>query len=61
MHEIVKTYLSQHRYDHCIRVSGLAVELARFYASNVDFAKTAGLIHDIAKELSPKILQEKLL
>ena len=61
MHEKVKTYLSQDRYDHCVRVSDLGVELARFYACNVDYAKTAGLIHDIAKELSPTLLQEKLL
>lgn len=61
MHEIIKTYLSQHRYDHCVRVSNLAVQLASFYNSNIDFANTAGLIHDIAKELSPNILQENFL
>ena len=61
MHKILKVYLSQSRYDHSVRVSDLSVDLSRFYACNVDFAKTAGLIHDIAKELSPKILQEKFL
>lgn len=52
---IYKKYLREHlskkRYTHSINVAGAAVELARKYGADADKAYTAGLLHDIAKEL----------
>ena len=52
---IYKKYLREHlskkRYTHSLNVAGAAVELARKYGGDADKAYTAGLLHDIAKEL----------
>ena len=52
---IYKKYLREHlskkRYTHSLNVAAAAVELARKYDGDTDKAYTAGLLHDIAKEL----------
>ena len=52
---IYKKYLREHlskkRYTHSLNVAAAAVELARKYSGDSDRAYTAGLLHDIAKEL----------
>lgn len=52
---IYKKYLREHlskkRYTHSLNVANSAVELARKYGGDSDKAYTAGLLHDIAKEL----------
>lgn len=52
---IYKKYLREHlskkRYTHSLNVAASAVELAKKYGGDTDKAYTAGLLHDIAKEL----------
>jgi len=52
---IYKKYLREHlskkRYTHSLNVAASAVELAKKYDCDSDKAYTAGLLHDIAKEL----------
>lgn len=43
--------LSKKRYTHCVNVANASVELAKRYGANTDKAYTAGLLHDVAKEL----------
>lgn len=57
--------LSDHRYQHCVRTSQRAKELAQMNHGDVEKAQIAGLIHDYAKERSDDefrqmIYQEKL-
>ena len=61
----VHSKLSDHRYEHCVRTSQRAVELAKLNNYDTDKAAIAGLVHDYAKERSDKdfiamIKQEKL-
>lgn len=49
--------LSEKRYIHSIGVMEMAVELAKLYNANVETARIAGLLHDIAKEMTS---EEKL-
>ena len=48
---ILKTLLSEHRYDHSLRVSHEAYLLAQHYHVDLDKVALAGLIHDAAKEI----------
>ncbi len=48
----MKSILKQSRFEHCLRVSQLAGELAEKYGEDVEKAKTAGLFHDIKKHVS---------
>lgn len=48
----LKENLSEKRYTHSIGVMNMAVELATFYNADVETAKIAGLLHDIAKEMT---------
>lgn len=57
--------LSDYRYQHCVRTSQRAKELAQMNHGDVEKAQIAGLIHDYAKERSDDefrqmIYQEKL-
>lgn len=47
----LKENLSKKRYNHSVNVANAAVDLARRYGGNTDKAYTAGLLHDIAKEM----------
>ena len=49
--KILKSKLSEKRYNHCINVSKKAVELSLKYGVNEQHAMIAGLLHDITKEL----------
>lgn len=53
----LKNILSEKRYLHSIGTMKSAEELAKYYRVNVETAKIAGLIHDIAKEMTD---EEKL-
>ena len=43
--------LKEKRYNHCLNVAQSAKELARIYGADEQKAYTAGLLHDITKEL----------
>lgn len=47
---ILKSKLTQKRYEHCLNVSKKAVYLAKKYGADVNKAKIAGLLHDITKQ-----------
>lgn len=53
----LKENLSEKRYIHSIGVMEMAEELAKLYNADVETAKVAGLLHDIAKEMTS---EEKL-
>jgi len=44
--------LSEERYIHCINVGNMSKELAKTYKVDVEKAYIAGILHDIAKEMS---------
>ena len=47
----LKDSLSEKRYIHSVGVMEMAVELAKIYDEDIETAKIAGLLHDIAKEM----------
>ena len=49
--EELKQILSEKRYIHSIGVMEMSEELAKIYNIDVETAKIAGLLHDIAKEI----------
>jgi len=52
--------LTKERYLHSLGAMKAAGELARIYGENEEEAKLAGLVHDIAKELSKKEIEKAL-
>lgn len=52
MKKIMKERLSEKRFKHCVNVSKMARELAKIYNVDEKKAEVAGLLHDIAKELT---------
>ncbi len=53
LQEILHKYLnSEERINHSIRVAELAVELAKKYEVEPNKAYTAGILHDLAKEIT---------
>ena len=50
----LKESLSEKRYIHSIGVMNMSIELAKLYNADVETAKIAGLLHDIAKEMTPE-------
>lgn len=56
----LKTRLSDKRYNHSIGVMKAAKELAKLYGENEQEAEFAGLIHDIAKEMTEEEILEYL-
>ena len=52
MKKIVKERLSEKRFNHCVNVSKMAKKLAKIYNVDEKKAEVAGLLHDIAKELT---------
>ena len=50
--EDLKEILSKKRYIHSIGVMEMCEHLAKIYNEDVEEAKLAGLLHDIAKEMS---------
>ena len=52
--ERIKKYESEKRYNHSLRVAYMARELIKMYNPNLaNLAFTAGIYHDIAKEMEP--------
>ncbi len=53
-HKKLKKMLSEKRYLHSVNVASAALELAEIYGEDKEKACIAGLLHDIAKEMSTK-------
>lgn len=51
---IIKPFLSEKRYYHSVCVAHAAAELANKYGADVQKAQTAGILHDIMKDLPPE-------
>lgn len=52
--EIIKPFLSDKRYYHSVCVAKAAKELAQKYGADATKAETAGILHDIMKDLAPE-------
>ncbi|MCL1905975.1 MAG: bis(5'-nucleosyl)-tetraphosphatase (symmetrical) YqeK [Clostridiales bacterium] len=52
----LKDFLPPRRYEHCLRVSEEACLLARCHGIDEERARLAGLLHDVARDLSPDAL-----
>ncbi len=50
--ELVRSRLSDKRYEHTLNVRKMAVKLAKRYGTDEDKAALAALLHDSAKEIS---------
>jgi predicted HD superfamily hydrolase involved in NAD metabolism len=48
----LEDFLPRPRYEHCQRVAIQAVEMARHYGMDEERARLAGLLHDVARDLS---------
>ena len=48
----LKSKVSERRYNHCINVGCMAKKLAKIYSVDEKKAYIAGILHDIAKEMS---------
>ena len=51
IYEIVKQTLSEQRFYHSVCVMERAAEYAKIYGIDIEKAKLAGILHDIAKEI----------
>lgn len=51
IYNYVKNTLSEKRFYHSECVMERAIEYARIYGANEEYAKFAGILHDIAKEI----------
>lgn len=58
--EILKTKMSKKRYVHSVNVAKAAVMLAKKYGADINEAETAGILHDITKEM-PYDMQLQLM
>lgn len=56
----VREQLGQrHRYEHCVRVARLAENLARAHGEDARAARSAGMLHDLARLYpAPRLLDE---
>ncbi len=52
--DLLKSQLSEERYTHCVNVANAAIKLAKHYDCDQNKAYTAGLLHDLTKELKEK-------
>lgn len=57
---VIRPLMGDYRYEHSVNVADEAVKLAKLYAADVDKAYTAGILHDITKEI-PKDEQLKII
>lgn len=55
---LLKERLQGKRYEHSVKVSEVAAELAGLHGADKDAAALAGLLHDYAKNMSPEELRE---
>jgi predicted HD superfamily hydrolase involved in NAD metabolism len=58
--EIIRPFLTEKRYTHSLCVSEAAVTLAKKYGGDLRKAETAGILHDIMKDL-PQDEQLKMM
>ena len=58
--KIIKSMMSENRYNHCLNVSKEAVKLAKRYGGDEEKAAIAGILHDITKEM-PKEEQLQIM
>ena len=58
--KIIKSMMSEDRYNHCVNVSKEAVKLAKRYDGDEEKAAVAGILHDITKEM-PKEDQMQIM
>ncbi len=56
----LKEILSEKRYNHSVGAMKTAKELAKIYGEDEEEAEFAGLIHDIAKELTKEEIEKYL-
>lgn len=56
--ELVKLQLSTDRYNHTLRVTEVAIELAKRFDCNVEDVTIAALLHDCAKDKDERRLRE---
>ena len=56
--ELVRSRLSDKRYEHTLNVKKMAVRLAKRYGVDEDRAALAALLHDSAKEISKDEMRE---
>lgn len=54
LRKFLKKTQSPARYEHGVRVGDLAAQLGKIHGWNKERARLAGLLHDCAKEWSPK-------
>ncbi len=58
--EMLKTRLTEKRYNHSLGAMKAAREIAKMYGEDEEEAEFAGLIHDIAKEFSKEEIENAL-
>lgn len=58
--KIIRELMGDYRYEHSVNVADEAVKLAELYGGDVDKAYTAGILHDITKEI-PKDRQLQII
>lgn len=58
--KIIKSSMSENRYNHCVNVSKEAVKLAKRYGADEEKAAVAGILHDVTKEM-PKEQQLQII
>lgn len=58
--KLIKSMMSENRYNHCVNVSKEAVKLAKRYGGDEEKAAIAGILHDITKEM-PKEEQLQIM
>ena len=56
--ELVRSRLSDKRYEHTLNVKKMAVKLAKIYGEDEERAALAALLHDSAKEISKDEMRE---
>lgn len=58
--QIIRNLMGDYRYNHSCNVADEAVTLARLYGCDVQKAYTAGILHDVTKEI-PKAEQLQMI
>ncbi len=58
---LIKSMLSKKRYNHCCNVADMCRKLAEKNGEDPEKAFTAGLLHDIHKEIDPDIMKKEVL
>ena len=56
--DLIKSSLSEYRFNHSIKVGKRARELARIYGLDEEKAYLAGILHDITKETDYSLQEE---